>query len=216
MPGIYIRDSIPLFIVSGPVLLESIRLEEGRCPLLKYHQRRVDRSRKFYYAKAPAFRLADVLADLPLPQEGVHKVRLLYGSGLLEYTVAPYTIRPVNSLRVVHADGLAYGRKYADRAAISNLYERRGICDDVLIVQRNHLTDTSYANVALFDGRKWYTPSWPLLPGARRAYLLERGVLTASIIRLRDLYQFESLRLVNSLMPWGESPTVRITAVLQD
>ena len=186
---------------------------DGAVPLLDYHQRRVDRSRRAYYGKSPVFRLADVLAGLELPVTGVYKLRLIYSTELLSYEVSPYEVGTVRSLRVVAGDGLRYGRKYADRDGIARLYAQRAECDDVLIVQHGYLTDTSYANVALYDGSRWYTPAWPLLRGTRREFLLEKGVLRPSVIRLRDLQQFECLRLVNAMLPWGAGPTVATTAV---
>lgn len=183
-------------------------------PLLDHHQRRVDRSRRWYYAKSPAFRLSEVLRQLELPTSGLFKLRILYGAQLLSYEVLPYALKPVNSLRIVHADALSYGRKYADREGIDNLFDKRRNCDDILIIQRGYLTDTSYANIALSDGERWYTPSWPLLRGARRELLVEQKVIHPSVIRLRDLGHFVSLRLVNSMMEWEEGPTVRTTAIL--
>ena len=198
----------------APLLLESIRLVDGQVPLLHRHQARVDRSRQRYYAKSPAFKLAAVLEEMDLPSTGVHKIRLLYRAGLEHSEVLPYTVRPVRSLRVVEADELQYARKYADRSAIEKLYNRRENCDDILIVQRQHVTDSSYANLAFFDGNRWYTPAWPLLRGTRRAQLIDQKVLQPSVIRLKDLPHFEQVRLINSMMEWEESPTVRITAVL--
>lgn len=199
--------------MSSPTLLETIRLVDGQLPLLPYHQRRVDRSRRLYYAKAPTFRLTDVLQTLDLPQSGEYKLRLLYGAELLDYTIQPYHIRPVDSLRVVRADDLKYARKYADRAAIGELYALRQDCDDVLIAQRGYVTDSSYANLAFYDGRHWYTPAWPLLRGARRQYLLDRGTIRPSVIRLRDIPQFESIRLINAMMEWERGPTFSTTHI---
>ena len=198
----------------APLLLETIRLADGKAPLLQRHQARVDRSRQRYYAKAPAFRLQEVLDGLDLPREGVYKLRLLYRAGLESHELMPYTVRPVNSLRVVPADELTYCRKYADRSGIERLFARRENCDDILMVQRGHVTDSSYANLAFFDGSRWYTPAWPLLRGTRRAELIERGTLLPTVIRVRDLPHFESVRLLNGMMEWEEGPTVRITAVL--
>lgn len=198
-----------------PSLLESIRLVDGDLPLLDYHQQRVDRSRRAHYGKAPAFRLSEVIAGLPLPQHGTHKLRLTYGVDLEAYDVAPYQVKPVRSLRVVEGDHLSYSRKYADRSGLRELYGRRGSCDDILITQRQHITDTSYANVALHDGSHWYTPAWPLLRGTRRAYLLEAGVLRASLIRLRDLHNFEHIRLINAMLPWEDGPTLAAADVVK-
>ena len=188
-------------------------MTDGRVPLLDYHQLRVDRSRRAYYGKSPVFKLGDVLAGLELPATGVYKLRLVYARELHSYELTPYEVSPVRSLRVVVGNELRYGRKYANRGGIAELYAQRGDCDDVLIVQHGYVTDTSYANVALYDGSRWYTPAWPLLRGTRRDYLLDQGVLRPSVIRLRDLQRFEFLRLINAMLPWGKGPTVATTAV---
>ena len=198
-----------------PTLIESIRLVNGDLPLLDYHQQRVDRSRRAHYGKAPAFRLQEVINGLPLPETGTHKLRLTYGVDLESYEVTPYLVKPVTSLRVVQGDHLVYSRKYADRSGIRDLYGQRGDCDDILITQRQHITDTSYANVALHDGSHWYTPAWPLLRGTRRAYLLEAGLLRSSLIRQRDLHNFERIRLINAMLPWEEGPTLSSAAVVE-
>ncbi len=200
--------------MSDPVLLESIRIEDGQLPLLSFHQERVDRSRKVYFAKSPAFRLSGIIDSLDLPQTGVHKLRLLYGAGLHRAEVEPYTVRPVNSLQVVHADGLRYGRKYADRRDIQQLFAQRGSCDDIILVQRNQLTDSSYANLALYDGNRWYTPAWPLLRGTRREQLIRQKIIHPTVIRLRDIAYFKAIRLINAMMEWEECPTIRSEAVL--
>ncbi|MGB3802036.1 MAG: aminotransferase class IV [Lewinella sp.] len=199
---------------NSPLLLESIRLIDGKVPLLHRHQARVDRSRQRYYGKAPAFKLARVLQELNLPESGVHKVRLLYRAGLESHEIHPYEVRHIGSLRVVEADDLQYSRKYADRSGIDAVFARRQDCDDVLMVQRQHVTDSSYANLAMYDGDRWYTPAWPLLRGTRREELIASGVLQPTVIRVRDLPHFEHIRLVNSMMEWEEGPTVRIQAVL--
>ena len=190
-----------------------MRLVDGVIPLLDLHQKRVDRSRRAYYGKSPVFRLTDVLSELDLPREGIHKLRIIYATELHHYEVVPYEVGDIRSLRVVRADELRYGRKYADRDGIAQLYAQRGSCDDILMVQHGYLTDTSYANIALYDGSRWYTPAWPLLRGTRREHLLHTGVIRPSVIRLRDLQRFERIRLINAMLPWGQGPEVAITAV---
>lgn len=198
---------------TAPLLLETIRLVDGGAPLLAYHQERVNNARKQYYAKRAAFKLSAVLEELNLPATGLHKLRLTYGERLIKHEIIPYRIRPVNSLRIVHADDLRYGKKFADRSELETLFGRRGDCDDVVIVQQNHITDASYANLALYDGTHWYTPAWPLLKGTRRAKLLQHKVVRPAVIRLKDIQHFQQIRLMNAMMEWEEGPTVRIEAV---
>lgn len=193
-----------------------MRLVEGRIPLLSYHQQRVDRARRSLYAKAPAFKLKKLLADWELPTTGQHKVRVVYGSELDGYTITPYEQRPVETLRAVHADDMDYGKKYADRSGINALFERRDDCDDILIVKRGHITDSSYANLAFDDGTHWYTPAWPLLRGTRREQLVERGILRTAVIRLRDLHHFRQVKLLNAMIEWPSGPTFPVNNIRLD
>ena len=98
-----------------------------------------------------------------------------------------YVPREIRSLRLVAADDeLDYHLKYADRSALARLLQRRDDCDEILIVRDGAITDTSYSNVAFFDGRKYVTPDTFLLNGMRRQYLLGTGVLTECRITPSD------------------------------
>ena len=120
------------------------------------------------------------------------KCRIVYGRSLSEISFAPYVPREIRSLRLVAADDeLDYHLKYADRSALARLLQRRDDCDEILIVRDGAITDTSYSNVAFFDGRKYVTPDTFLLNGTRRQYLLGTGVLTECRITPSDLGGFE-------------------------
>lgn len=196
-----------------PRLIESIRLSNGATPLLPYHQRRMDRARLALFARSPVLKLEKILGEMDLPGKGLYKIRLEYDKALRKREVIPYAIRPIKSLRIVDADGVRYGKKFADRAAIRRCLEAKGTADDVLMIQRGHVTDSSYANVALYDGSAWFTPSWPLLPGTRRAALIEKNVLRPYLIRERDLTNFEKIRLINAMIPWEEAVEVGMAQV---
>jgi 4-amino-4-deoxychorismate lyase len=198
---------------SSSLLFESIRLDNGEMPLLAYHQDRIDRSRRSLFTRKPALKLPKVLAKYDLPPAGLFKVRISYGTEAEQVDWTPYSLRPVNSLRLVRQDELLYQHKFDDRKAIKQLWEQRGAADDILIVQHGYLTDTSYHNIALYDGNKWYTPACPLLRGTRRAHLLEEGRIQTALIRERDLHHFQKIRLFNALIAWDEAPEVEIGRV---
>ncbi len=195
-------------------LLESIRIENGAADLLPYHQRRVDRSRRALFAKSPALKLVKLLETIELPASGLFKLRIEYNTEVVRYELVPYNHRPLTSLKLVNADGFTYGKKFTDRAHIRKCLELKGGCDDILMEQHGHLTDASYANVALFDGKHWYTPAWPLLRGTRREQLLEQGIVRPSVIRTRDLDSFKLIRLMNAMLPWEEAPTMEVGAII--
>lgn len=199
--------------LNGKLLLESIRLVDGQCPLLAYHQERVDRSRKLLYPKSPQLKLKSKIADFDLPDEGTYKLRLVYGHALESWEIQSYTKKTIRTIRLLDNDNIQYAKKYEDRQELNACFAQRGSHDDVLIVQHGFLTDTTYANIALFDGHKWFTPSAPLLRGTRRAKLLKEGKIKAAVIREKDLPLFKKARLINAMLPWGIGPEIDIEAI---
>ena len=63
----------------------------------------------------------------------------------------PYVMRRIRSLRLVNGDGVDYRYKSTDRSVFARLLEKRGECDDVLIVRDGWVTDTSFTNVVFED-----------------------------------------------------------------
>lgn len=133
---------------------------------------------------------------------GVFKCRVTYSQQLEKIAFEPYAFRFVHSLRLVDADLIDYTFKYADRSFIEALFLKRDKCSDILMVKNGCLTDTSYANVALFDGEKWLTPAKPLLPGTCRARLLAEGQIHEAEIRRDELHLFKKIRLFNAMTGW--------------
>jgi|APTNR8051073442_1049403.scaffolds.fasta_scaffold01031_18 4-amino-4-deoxychorismate lyase len=199
---------------SQPLLMESIRLENGALPLLALHQERVNRSRLGVLGVNRPLSLKKALETAELPDQGLYKVRILYGEELHSVECLPYERNPVTQLLALDAGHVRYPHKMADRRALELCYQQRAGCDDVLLTHNGFITDTSYANVALFDGRCWWTPSHPMLRGVRRAKLLQTGRIRAAIIRLTDLRHFRCLRLINAMIDLDECPDIPLSGGL--
>ena len=197
------------------MLLESIRVENGTAPLLALHQRRMDRARRVHFPKSPVIRLQAALSKLDLPATGLYKLRIEYAARILLTELLPYRVRPIESLQLVDIEGFNYTHKYSDRARIHAATELAGAADDALMTQNGYLMDTSYANVALYDGRHWYTPAYPLLKGVRREKLLAENRIRPAIIRDRDLHNFECIRLMNAMLPWDQMPVLPVSQIRQ-
>ena len=113
-------------------------------------------------------------------------------------------MRKVTSLQLIGIDHEPMYYKAAERDYIDRAFSKRGLCDDVLMVRDGLLTDSSYANIALFDGKKWLSPRIPLLYGTRRAYLVDHGQIEPADIKADDLVQFQRIRLFNAMIGFGE------------
>lgn len=184
-------------------LLETIRIENGAVQHLRFHQQRVDRS-----VGGGIIHLDNYINTLKLPPIGRFKLRIIYDQHrIAEHTINPYVARSITSLRLVVDDQIVYNRKTTDRSAIERLTDLRDECDDIIIVRRGLITDSSFANLALFDSRRWVTPSEPLLEGTCRARLLDCGMLTEKRVTVDSLRNYHKLQLINSMLDFNPTGT---------
>lgn len=186
------------------LFVETIRIDPRGVQHLEDHNTRLNDTRQHFWPGSERIRLEDWVHP-PQGGAGVTKCRVVYGqAGVVEVTYADYVLRPVHSLRLVAVGNeVDYAYKSTDRAVLNRLYAQRGAQDDVLVVKHGRLTDTSIANIALFDGTNWYTPRHPLLKGTRRADLLRQGLMQEADIRLEHLGAYTRIRLFNALIEWG-------------
>ncbi len=181
--------------------------------LLSYHEVRLNRTRRELWGVDIPLNLGKMLKIPDFVNEEKHKCRVTYGPEILTIEWERYLPRPIKTLRLVQDDAIEYGYKYKNRDHLNQLHARRSDCDDVLIVKNGLLTDTSYANVAFFDGLNWYTPEVPLLPGTQRAFLLNEGVLIPREIKVDDLSQYSAVKLFNAMLDWEKGMELEVENV---
>jgi 4-amino-4-deoxychorismate lyase len=192
--------------------IESIKLAEGRFYRLELHQARVDKAFADFYPSLKPINLAELLEKNDFHETGIHKCRIVFDTEvqLLEYI--PYVRREVKSLKLIETEAETLFYKKEDRAELNEAFARRGDCDDVLLVKNGLLTDTSYSNIALFDGKNWITPKVPLLFGVNRAQLIAENRLIQKDIKVSELCHFQRIRLFNAMIEFGELE-IRIDAI---
>ncbi|TAE26157.1 MAG: hypothetical protein EAZ91_17890 [Cytophagales bacterium] len=198
-----------------PLCIETICVRNGKLQNLDAHQERFDRTRLGLWGQdAPILLEQAIILPTWLLPDQTYKCRVTYGLAVEKIEFEKYPVRPVRSLCLVDCGDLDYRYKYADRTALNALFAQRGRADDVLLVRDGLLTDTSYANVALFDGTRWHTPAHPLLEGTQRARLLHEGRLHLADIRVQDLPTFACVRLLNAMLDWEQTESIPISAVI--
>jgi 4-amino-4-deoxychorismate lyase len=195
------------------LLLESIKLQDGDFFNLFYHEQRMNRSLKLLCGELEHFDLEEFLKRIQKPEKGLFKCRIVYDDNTRAVEFLPYTPKNVFTLRIVEHDRINYEFKYADRKSINRLFELRKDCDDILIVKRGYVTDTSYCNIVFRKGRRWYTPWSALLKGTQRQKLLERNVILEEDIRLDDISSFESFKLINAMVEF-DGPEIDVSNIV--
>ena len=125
-----------------------------------------------------------------------------------------YHPKKISKLKLVQGDHLSYSLKYTDRHSLEALSLQKGACDDILIIKNGKITDTSYANIILFDGENWVTPDEPLLAGTCRQRLLDGKKIIEKSIRVEDLSGYTSFKLINAMLDFDSQPALETANIV--
>ena len=181
---------------SAPLLLETIKIEDGEIHNLSYHQHRCTKSRKKLFHSSDVLDLSSII---DAPKVGLYRCRILYGVSLHSIEYIPYIPKEIQRLKIVSSD-IEYSLKYANRDALNALLESNKDVDEVIIEKNGYLTDTTISNIAFFDGKQWLTPAKPLLEGTMRAKLIDEGFLQPKEIKKEDIQNYSQVALMNAMI----------------
>jgi 4-amino-4-deoxychorismate lyase len=196
------------------LLIESIKLQDGEFRNLFYHEQRMNKALHLLCGVQEYFDLEEFLKKMEHPAKGLFKCRLVYDDKSTEVEFLPYTPRPINTLKIIEHDRINYEFKYKDRSQIDRLCEKKDLADDILIVRKGLVTDSSYCNIVFRRGRRWYTPWAPLLKGTQRSKLLEHDLIQVEEIRVPEIHQeYETFRLINAMLEF-ESPEISVDNII--
>ena len=195
-------------------LVESLKLKDGVIRNLEYHQNRMNRSRNELFPDAEKIDLAKAIIIPENCKSGIFKVRVVYNSGVEKIEIEPYVFRTIQSLKVVHHESIDYHLKYTNRQILQELFAKRGNCDDIIIVKSGLVTDSFAANLLFFDGKKWFTPTAPLLKGTKRQLLIDQGIISEKEIREEDIRTYQKIGLINALIDFEEMPVINIDRIV--
>lgn len=179
---------------------ETIKALDGEVFNISYHQERYESVLKRFGTEKPN----DIASYIKPPKNGLYRCRFVYDMSKTPHTVEvsyhEYKKRNIASLKVVHSDTIEYDIKSTCRDELDALFAQRGECDDVLIVKNSLITDTSIANIALYDSKRWVTPASPLLRGTTRERLLREKKIFEEDIDIKDIAAFSKIALMNAMV----------------
>ena len=182
--------------------LESICFHSNTYHLLDYHQNRIDRTFREFYPKTPSFKLKQILPSLSGDKK--MKVRLKYNELAHEINFDLYTPKPITQLRPVVSDKLDYPYKFLDRSMLKQLLNSGRDNEEVIILKKGDVTDSSYSNLIFKQKDVWYTPSTYLLNGVKRQSLLDRKLIVEKAIRPDMFSEFTEVGLINAMLDPGD------------
>ncbi len=178
------------------LFFETVRIENGTAYNLHYHDLRMNLTRRKFFPRCAPLRLMEHIR--PPSDEGLWRCKVLYDQKIRSIEYTPYRPRNISTFKLVESH-IEYRYKSVDRGEIDRLFHQRGKCDEILIVREGYLRDTSIANIALFDGTRWFTPKKPLLEGTMRARLLGEKLLLEKDVKIEELKEAVGFAIMNAM-----------------
>lgn len=196
------------------LLLETIKIKDKILQNIDFHNERLNRSRFELLKCKDEIDLAKEVEIPAMLTSEVYKCRVLYSKQIEKIEFQPYSLKPIQALKIVETNEINYAYKFADRSHLEQLKSGLLPYDDILIVKNLCITDTSYANIVFFDGKNWLTPDTPLLRGTKRSQLLQKQAIQEQRIRLEDLPRFQHAKIINAMIDLEESPIISIDSIV--
>ena len=183
--------------------VESIQLNNGEFKRLELHQERIRKAMNDFY---PGYKTIDLIESLnrtSFPSEGLFKCRVTYDSGIRNIEYNSYIRPEIHTLQLVVTKMESTPYKKENRSELNAAFAFRKNCDDIILVKNELLTDTSFTNIALFDGVNWCTPRAPLIYGVNRSQLVNQKILVEKDILSSELVNFKRVSLFNAMNEFG-------------
>ena len=188
---------------------ETIRYVNGVLENLSYHQARINRTVSALGGET-SIQLDKTQLVHDFEKDIVYKIKCLYNlEGAYHIEKAVYHKKTIQTVSIHQAAQEAYQFKYTNRNWLNDALKNAGT-DEIIIVQNNIVKDGNYANLAFFNGSEWHTPLHPLLLGTHRARLIDQNKIIEKDITLSDLANYTTLKYINAMMLWEESPEIEI------
>ena len=171
------------------IYFETIRCSEGKAYFLQYHQNRIRRTIGY------SFDLAKILQP---PSHTLLRCKVIYDKyNILDISYTPYEKKEVVKFEFVYDDNISYDKKLLDRTQIDNLKTTN---NEIIIVKNGYITDTSIANIAIYENNRWITPKNPLLLGTTRKRYIDSGLLVLDNITPQRVKKANKIALMNAMV----------------
>ncbi|MGL5631645.1 MAG: aminotransferase class IV, partial [Azovibrio sp.] len=203
----------------GFALIETLRIENGTCPLLAAHLQRLTHSaRQLGFTLDPNHITQEIQANLPPETPGtVGRLRLLlHKTGKTEIQFAPLPALAPQPVKLILAPQTLPDKDPLRRHKTTyrphydqgwQQAEQQGAFDSLFFNQQDQLLEGGRSSIFVKINGTWLTPplSLDILPGVIRTYILQhqQAILDApaseAIITRTQLQQAEEILAVNAL-----------------
>lgn len=192
---------------------ETIRYKNGILENISYHQARINRTVSAL-GRNTSIQLDKIQIEGKFEKDILYKIKCLYNlEGAFHIEKEFYNKKIIQTVSIHQAAQEEYQFKYTNRSWLNDALKKSGT-DEIIIIQNNIVKDGNYANLIFFDGNEWHTPIHPLLLGTHRARLIEENKIIEKVITLSDLANYTTLKYINAMMLWEESPEIEIGQIV--
>ena len=133
------------------------------------------------------------------------KCKVIYSEDeIVDIEYSSYTPKSPKIFKIIEDDSIEYKYKYLDRSQIDKASKIKKDADEIILIQKGLVKDTSIANIAIKKNNQWFTPVKPLLEGTVRNRLIEQGYLKEYPITLEDLLNAKEFAIMNAMVDFKE------------
>ncbi len=184
-------------------VFETLKVYQGKIYNLDLHFIRMQATAKSLWDST--LLLDHIEEEILIKHHGeLQKCKLTYNSFATEFSLVDYQPKQINTLFLCKNDLIKYRFKFTDRHELLGPLKDRKPDMEVLFVKDGLLTDTSFSNIALWNGSEWHTPKYPLLYGTKRQFYLSQHKMKEQDIRIKDLHQYQRVSLINAMLDLNE------------
>jgi len=184
---------------------ETLKVKQKEIQNLEFHNQRLNFTIKKIYDIDANINLKDHVIQKDI---NLQRCKVIYSKEIEKIEFMPLKKRFFKSFKFLESD-VEYPYKNTNRDKLNYLFDKRDKCDDIIIVKDGLITDSTIANIAIYDGLKWYTPKKPLLHGTQRAKLLKDKSIIEKDIKLKDMKNIVDFAIMNSLIGFYKIQNVR-------
>lgn len=183
-------------------LFESIRVNDGQVPLLNFHQQRIDLSYSNIFKKASTFNLKECIEPF-LKKDGIQKCRFIYDDKNYNVEVIDYQLIEPKRIGWLRIDpNFNYSFKFFNRSFFNKIKEVYSHCDEIILIQNNEITDSTYCNLVVYLNGQWTLPTSYLLNGVERSRIISKYKFTIEPISIDNFLSAKEYKLINAMRPF--------------
>lgn len=197
------------------MFLETICIKNDIVENVGSHRERMHNTGTRFGFRAPE--LPDLLSLIPAELKSCSTIKcsIVYHKHILDIRFSDYQKKTIRSLKIVNQN-IDYSFKYSDRSEFNRLLQQtKGVCDEILIVKDNCITDTSFSNVVFGKNNEFFTPDTYLLNGTKRQKLLREKTIHETRIRVNDIRKFDTIYLVNAMLDLDSSVGISVKHIIK-